>query len=290
MKKELLSLSQKMNCCRKAYMFGLLYNSVHKEGIRMSATFGLRESAERAAELLGEQSAPTISEGTRAGRKIYELSYASKAFATFDLKVCGGENISSAAKFRCEDCKSSFLAGVLIACATVNDPKKSYHLEISLAKQNAKRLEPLRHLLEDCGLSAKKTERQNKVSLYFKNNTVIADTLSYAGAMRCGFEVADACIERDIRNRENRATNCVTQNIARSVDARRKQLWAVEQLLEKHKIDLLTPELKETALLRLKYDEATLSELALLHDPPISKSGLTHRLERICQTADELDD
>ncbi|MBQ7384429.1 MAG: DNA-binding protein WhiA [Clostridia bacterium] len=290
MKKELLSLPIKMNCCRKAYMLGLLYNSAHIEGIRMSAAFGMRESAERAAELLGELSEPTVTERAYAGRRIYELNFASKAFANFDLKVSRGEDIAEAAKFRCDDCKGAFLAGVLISSATVNDPMKGYHLEISLGEHNKKRIEPLRRVLEENALSAKYAERQKKVSLYFKNNTAIADIISHAGAMKTSFDVANACIARDIRNRENRATNCETRNISRSVDARIRQLAAVETLVEKHKLDSLPQQLRETALLRLEYDEATLSELALLHEPPISKSGLNHRLERICQAAEELDD
>ncbi len=290
MKKELLSFPIKMNCCRKAYLFGLLYNASHKEGTCMSATFGIREAAERAAELLGDASRPMVTECSHAGRRIYELAFSSKAFAGFELKVSCGEDIPSAAKFRCEDCKNFFIGGVLVSCATVNDPKKSYHLEISLGEGKEKRLEALKSLLEDSGFSAGYAERENKISLYFKSNTAISDILSYAGAMKTSFEVTNAYIERDIRNRENRATNCVAKNISRSVGALRRQLAAIELLIENHKLDTLPQELRETAILRLENDDVSLSELALLHEPPISKSGLNHRLEKLCQAAEELVD
>ena len=51
-KSELLSAPVKMNCCRKALLFGLLYNSRHKEGTHLCATFGMRESASLAASLI----------------------------------------------------------------------------------------------------------------------------------------------------------------------------------------------------------------------------------------------
>lgn len=289
MKRELISLPIKMNCCRKAYLFGLLYNASHKEGIAMTATFGMREAAQRAVELLGETSHPFVRERSHAGRRLFELSFSSKAFAGFELKVSDGESIASAAKFRCADCGNYFLAGVLASCTTVSDPQKGYHMEISLDPDKGKRLEALDDMLVENGFAAGRAERARKISLYFKNNNSIADVLSFAGAVQTSFDVTNAYIEKDIRNRENRATNCVAKNISKSVDAVRRQLAAIELLTENHKLDTLPQELRETARLRIENDDVSLSELALLHEPPISKSGLNHRLEKICRAAEELE-
>ena len=43
----------------------------------------------------------------------------------------------------------------------------------------------------------------------------------------------------------------------------------------------LSPELRHTAKLRLENDTMTLSELAALETPPISKSQISKRLQRI---------
>ena len=133
-KGELLSVPVRMNCCRKALLFGLLYNSRHKAGTHLSATFGARESAELAASLLGEVANPEISESAASGRRFYTLDFSSKAFASFAMRIGGGEGIAETAKFRCDECRAAFLRGLLIALVTVNDPHKSYHLEIPLAK------------------------------------------------------------------------------------------------------------------------------------------------------------
>lgn len=288
-KGELLAVPVRMNCCRKALLFGLLYNSRHVEGTHLCATFAMRESASLAATLLGEVAKPEISEKGASGRRSYILNFSSKAFASFAMRIGGGEGIADTAKFRCEECRAAFLRGVLISLVTVNDPHKSYHLEIPLAKYNADRLSALEDFFSESGFEPKVVERENKVALYFKSNMQIADILSFAGAMRASFEVTNRYIERDIRNNENRATNLVTTNISKAVNAARRQVLAINKLVDAGRLDMLPAELRETAMLRLENEDVSLSELALLHEPPISKSGLNNRIKRILDEADELE-
>jgi DNA-binding protein WhiA len=99
--------------------------------------------------------------------------------------------------------------------------------------------------------------------------------------------MANSFIERDIRNNENRATNCVARNISRSVGAAQKHVSAIESLIESKRFDRLPEELRYTAKLRLENDSASLYELSLLHDPPITKSGLNRRLAKIMEIANE---
>ena len=74
----------------------------------------------------------------------------------------------------------------------------------------------------------------------------------------------------------------------KSVSAASKQIEEIERLMESHRFDALSEELKETALIRINNPEASLTEMALLHSPPISKSGLNHRLKKIAQEAELL--
>ena len=77
-------------------------------------------------------------------------------------------------------------------------------------------------------------------------------------------------------------------NIAKSVNAAQKQVAAISLLEENGKLSMLPDELFETAKLRLENPSMSLSELALKHEPPISKSGLTHRLAKIIEISEEL--
>ena len=286
-KKELIETPIKQNCCKKAMLFGLLYNSTHIKDTHFFCEFNIPESAALAQHLLGNQGESSISECVRGGRAVYTLTYSSRAFASFISWVSKGDGISEAAKFRCGECPVCFLRGVLIASSTINDPTKGYHLEISILNTHVERIDSLRRFFADMDLSPNTMKREKKTSLYFKSNTVISDLLSYAGAYSSGFLVANTYIERDIRNNENRATNFVAKNISKSVAATQKQIAAINKLKELDKLSLLPAELLQTALLRIENDAVSLSELALLHDPPISKSGLNHRLEKICKFSED---
>jgi DNA-binding protein WhiA len=101
------------------------------------------------------------------------------------------------------------------------------------------------------------------------------------GATSSVFQFCNAQIERSIRNDENRATNCVTENISRAIRTGTKQLAAILYLEEHNLLDDLPEDLQYTARLRLNNPDVTLAELAELHTPPITKSGLHHRLEKI---------
>ena len=96
-------------------------------------------------------------------------------------------------------------------------------------------------------------------------------------------------IEKDIRNVENRATNCVARNISRSVEAAQEHISAIEKLMGSGKMDTLSNELRYTAKLRIENESATLTELALMHEPPLTKSGLNGRLKRLLKAANEED-
>ena len=112
---------------------------------------------------------------------------------------------------------------------------------------------------------------------------LITDLLYHIRAMKTAFEYSDICIENEIRNRENRATNFVASNISKSVEASQRQVAAIEELVATGAMLKLPEEILYTARLRIENPDATLSELARLHEPPISKSGLNRRLNRILE-------
>ena len=90
------------------------------------------------------------------------------------------------------------------------------------------------------------------------------------------------------KNSSHTAGITATRNIARTVDAVAKQIAAVEKLRDHGILDGLPDDLRMTGELRLKHDEASLAELASYHLPPISKSGLNHRLSRLMERAEKL--
>lgn len=289
---ELYTLPLSKSCCQKAFLCGLLFGCSKNEINRcFEASFYRREDAERAAQIIdtrfssGEKNEIII--GARGGHRCYCISFLSKALTGVFLDIDTGRKMdaASAVGFRCSECRQQFLRGVFISAATISNPKNGYHLEFSVSNQE--RADILYKILDENVCSPGRINRSNKIGLYYKSNNKIADLLYYIGAVKASFDVANISIERDIRNNENRATNCVTRNIASSVSATRKHIEAINYLIETEKIVLLNDELAYTAKLRIENDSASLSELAMLHHPPISKSGLNGRLSKILSVAAE---
>ena len=289
---ELLETEAAKTCCRKAMLFGLFYSAKLSEDKKnhVSAEFKNEEAALFAAKILQRQFAaqtepiPTV----RAGRKLYRIEVVSKPLSAFicALDRDADQSLHQLVGYRCAECAHSFIRGAFIAAGTINDPKKSYHLEFSMP--NNFRAQKLAAALKDAVAPPKMTSRVQKTGVYYKSNESIFDLLNYMGAGQSRFLITNTFIERDIRNAENRATNCVASNISKSVDAAMKQIEAIRILTESGKILSLPEELRYTAELRVENPSASLFELSYLHEPPISKSGLNRRLTRILEEADAL--
>ena len=290
---ELSEQEYHKTCCKKALLCGLLYKSERVEDKRMYTTSFYRFSdAQRTASLIdssfftGEKT--EIIPFARGGHRAYSISFSSKALTgvLHDIDSGRAQELASAVGFRCPLCMNAFLLGVFISCATVSRPKSGYHMEFIV--NNERRAALLSELLGENIHLPGRIERNERIGLYYKSNNKIADVLYFLGAPRASFVVADKAVERDIRNRENRATNCVTSNISRSVKATQKQIEAIRYIMDEDKLQRLGEELEYTARLRLENDSASLAELALMHVPPISKSGLNSRLARIVKVAGEI--
>ncbi len=287
---ELLDVKPHKTCCKKAFLYGLFASAQLLDGGFVRAEFHRADVAELAAEIIAKQFATELlsEQYVRAGREMFALTVRSKALAKFVSDLDNSEcekTMQDIVGFRCAECVHAFLKGVFTATGSVNDPYKGYHLEFALP--NAKRAEKISTQLGAAVLSPRRVKRGEKVGLYYKNNSAISDILCYLGAVGCGFDVANISIERDIRNSENRATNCVAHNIERSVGASVKQVEAIEFLMEHGAFDKLADELRYTAELRYENPSSSLSELALMHEPPISKSGLNRRLTKILEAAED---
>lgn len=287
---ELTTLSSGKNCCRKALLYGLFYDGERqREPDGVSALFRTERAAELAYSLLESRfsAEANIETVARAGRTYFRVSTACSSLGRM-LETLDSEDprmLFELLGFRCGKCRSEFLRGVFIATASVNDPHKGYHMEFSLAFSG--RAERLAALLGTFTEPPRRIQRGKKHGLYYKTNGTISDLIYYIGGTKSSFDVANTWIERDIRNHENRATNCVARNISRSVKASQKQIAAIEGLMATGRLASLSAELQQTAALRLEYDAASLAELASLHTPPITKSGLNRRLGLLLAEAED---
>ena len=182
-------------------------------------------------------------------------------------------------------CRRAFLRGAFLAGGSVTDPEKRYHLELSTTHWKVSR--ETGTLLLEMELPAKETERKGSSVLYYKQSEAIEDFLTVIGAPVSAMAVMEAKIEKDWRNEANRKTNCDSANVDKAVAASQEQLAAIRKLEERAVLETLPEKLRQTAALRREHPEMTLSELAELHEPPISKSAVNHRMRKLLSLAAE---
>lgn len=188
---------------------------------------------------------------------------------------------------KCDQCRRTFLRGVFLSCGMITDPKKLYQLELIMPDDDS--TEVMTKLLEECNFLPKTTKRRGINIIYLKDHEALSDFLVLIGAQNASFEIINNKIRKEFRNNANRQTNCDAANITRTVSAAHYQNEAINDLKRLGAYDSLPPELLETAKLRTENAGATLNELAQMHYPPITKSGVNHRLGKIISIRNELD-
>ena len=183
-------------------------------------------------------------------------------------------------------CRAAFLRGAFLAGGSVTDPEKGYHLEITTTHQTvARQTYALMH--EVLGFAPKTATRGGGQVLYIKQNEQISDCLTYLGAAVAAMGIMEAKLEKELNNKVNRRCNCDDANTSKVVEAAQEQLVALRSLRERGLFDKLPGKLKEAAIARETHPESSLTELAGMMDPPISKPAMNHRLKKLMEMAKE---
>ena len=184
-------------------------------------------------------------------------------------------------------CRAAFLRGVFFAGGSITDPLKRYHLELTTSHLQASR--ELGVLLRESGYPPKTISRNSSFVTYFKQSDQIEDFLALIGAPVAAMNIMTAKMEKDLRNSVNRRLNCDSANVDKAIEASMEHVEAIRKLRAAEKLEELPEKLKETAALREKFPELTLSELAQEFDPPVTKSCLNHRLRKLLELARTLE-
>lgn len=212
--------------------------------------------------------------------------------STYRLSVKGEEaekiytSISSDTILQKSCCRRGFLRGAFLCTGSVSDPEKSYHLEI-VCKSEAV-AEKLRDIAATFDIEAKVTGRKKLFIFYIKESSQIVEMLNVIEAPVALMEFENAIIYKDMRNSVNRRNNCDTANIAKTVSAAVKQIADIESIINTREYKELPENVKEIAELRLNYPEASLKELGEFLNPPLGKSGVNHRLRKLQELAERL--
>ena len=288
-KTEITKIENISSCCLHAQVYGLVLFA-HFSKFNLSITSENSEVFELYLSYIKDYCGvePTISDtGTKKMTAYLRTdSEKSKVFEKFGHMLSETSLRINRANISDECCQSAFLRGVFLACGTVTDPERGYHLEFVVPY---KRLcMDFMKFLDELGLNPKYIVRKGNHIVYFKDSESIEDILAIIGAQSASLHIMGIKIEKDVKNTVNRRLNFEISNINKTVNAANLQVEAIELIEGSVGISSLPDNLQVLARLRLENPEASLSELEKMLDESISRSGINHRLSRIIKIAEKI--
>ena len=184
-----------------------------------------------------------------------------------------------------DEARRAFVRGCFLGAGSCSDPQGEYSVEILCRTESF--AGSLADLLTQYGLTARYALRRNRYVVYLKEGDSVTGFLALIGSNIAALDLENVRAEKETRNYVNRTTNCEYANLDKLVAASVKQQQAVNTILRHGHFQRLPKALKEAAELRLNYPDASLQELADMAD--IKKSGMNHRLTRLIEYAQDLE-
>lgn len=292
-KNEILSTEFENDCCHHAFAYGMMLFSRAFSSYDMSILTENSGVAEKYFELMKNVCGVTPNLiKSEAGK--FKVEVTTKDERNAVLEKFGYDKKSGAlrlnwANFSDECCKNAFLKGVFLTCGTVNDPNKSYHLEFVVPYLNLSR--DLIHFISDydqLSVQPKSVVRNSNNVIYFKDSESIEDLLTVMGAVNSALEIMGVKMYKDMRNNVNRKLNFENANLDKTIDASSKQIEAILHIKRTVGLSYLSEDLREIAELRYENPDMSLRELGNLLSAPLSRSGVNHRLSKICSIAKQI--
>lgn len=292
-KAEICRSFPQKKCCALAQCFGTLLfcNSFSTEGIRIITES--REFARILPKLFRKafninfdlQPDPELS-----GKLIFQINEEEKIRQIMDAYGFDSESTLSLhinlSVLEDDCCKAAFLRGAFLSGGSVTDPGKNYHLEFatthySVAKEG--------HVLmqEILPVTPKTATRGGGQVLYLKQSEQISDCLTFLGAPVAAMGIMEARLEKELNNKVNRRCNCDEANTSKVVEAAQEQLAAIRILRSRGLFEQLSPKIKQAAQAREQHPSSSLTELAAMMEPPITKPAMNNRMKKLMQAAEE---
>lgn len=292
-KAEVCRAFPQKKCCALAQCFGILLfcNSFGAKGIRIITES--RIFAQNLPKLFKKALGITFDiapEEDAPGKMVFQITDCEKISVVmhaygFDIDDTLSLHVNLPVV---EDdcCKAAFLRGAFLAGGSVTDPVKGYHMEITTTHISVAR-ETDALIRETLSFSPKTAQRGGGVVLYIKQSELISDFLTFLGAPVGAMGIMEARLEKELNNKVNRRCNCDDANTSKVVEAAQEQLAAIRILRERGMVTKLPVKLQQAIEAREQNPEASLTELAAMMVPAITKPAMNHRLKKIVEIAKE---
>lgn len=292
-KNEILSCEITDECCLHAFAYGMLLFSRAFSFFDVSLLTEQEAIAEKYEQILKSvcKVSPEVNKSDAGKIKVEVVTAADreKVMDTFGYDKNSKVSRLNWSNFAGECCKQAFLKGAFLTCGTVNDPNKGYHLEFVVPYLNlSKDLKLFITDYDELDITPKSVVRNSNYVVYLKDSEAIEDLLTVMGAYNSSLELMGVKMYKDMRNNVNRKLNFENANLDKTIDASSRQINAIEHIKNTVGLSYLSGDLEELARIRLENPDMSLRELGDALTAPISRSGVNHRLKKICTIAEEI--
>ena len=179
-----------------------------------------------------------------------------------------------------------FLRGAFWGCGYCSDPSNCYRIEFVV--REAENATLICAALDALSIKYVRSQRKDSYTIYFKNGDDVSDFLGYIGSPSAMMDFENVRAGKDVNSRVVRAVNCDAGNTKRQAEAAAQRNELIVKVMESGLASKLSPELRAAAKAHMKNPGASLAELGKMMDPPIGKSGMRHRLDKIAEYANSL--
>ena len=270
-REEIAARSIQKDCCVRAAAYGIACFAKYFDAKGLVLQTEQRQTAAAAQQLFARCGVQgEIFEKQRPSGILYEFNIRAPEQVARMHELFGTTGSETSLQIdprliRCQTCVSAYIGAAFLCSGTVIDPQKEYNLEFLTPRTNLAR--DFEALLAEHEFAPHRTRRNGINLIYVK---------------------ASANVERLLRNQTNRQTNCDTANLGKTARANAQTLKAIRFLEENDALRTLPEVLQEAAAKRMQNPDLSLTALCGCFDPPVSKSGLSHRMKKLEALAETL--
>ena len=214
----------------------------------------------------------------KRGGSVYEVSFSAVEFESYITPYLMPDTITDVISSS-EDLRRAMLRGAFLARGSMSDPNRSFRIEILcktdafvkmlILLMHAENIRPLSRVLDTTW------------SIYFKKHDEICDFLVILGATYQMLELQSIRVQHDVNRMVARSVNLDNWTVKLQSEASARRTKQLEELLNSEKAAKIPKELLQVAKVHIENPGLSIAELGRLMDPPISKSGMNHRLKKL---------
>jgi DNA-binding protein WhiA len=173
-------------------------------------------------------------------------------------------------------CRRALLRAAFLACGSVSDPARGYHLELACRTDDLARA--VSGAIGSFGGDAGLTRRRGRALVYVKDAQTVSMLLANMGATRALLRLEEHRALRQTKNSIRRTVNSEAANAARTAASAARQREAARSVLAGAHGRRISNAVREAARLRIAYPTRTLAELARAARPAITKAAMANRM------------